>query len=152
MPTTSQAARNATKPVAPRKRIATGRSRAQSSNRDKGGPAPKLPKGFLATVAEVRAKMGLSQLEYGRVTGYSLRSVAGWEGGKPLSEPARQKLIETDRLRVALSGLLPAGELGEWMRTPNPAFEGQSPIQVIENGEADRLWRMIFQIDAGVAN
>lgn len=59
---------------------------------------------------------------------------------------------EIDRLRVALSGLLPAGELGEWMRTPNPAFEGQSPIQVIENGEADRLWRMVFQIDAGVAN
>jgi hypothetical protein len=38
------------------------------------------------------------------------------------------------------------------MRTPNPAFEGQSPIQVIERGEADRIWRMIIQIDSGVAN
>jgi Protein of unknown function (DUF2384) len=38
------------------------------------------------------------------------------------------------------------------MRTSNPAFEGQTPIQVIERGEADRIWRMIFQIDAGVAN
>ena len=152
MPTTSQATRTATKSAPSPKRVAAGRLRTQSSRPGKAQPAPKLPKGSLATVAEVRAKMGLSQVEYGRVSGYSLRSVAGWEGGKPLSEPARQKLIETDRLRAALSGLLPAGELGEWMRTPNPAFEGQSPIQVIERGEADRLWRMVFQIDAGVAN
>lgn len=152
MPNMSQAERSAPKPPPSLKRVAAGRSRAQSPNRNKGRPAAKLPKGFLATVAEVRAKMGLSQLEYSRVSGYSLRSVAGWESGKPLSESARQKLIETERLRVALSGLMPAFELGEWMRTPNPAFEGQSPIQVIENGEADRLWRMVFQIDAGVAN
>ena len=151
MPTTSQATLDAMKPAAPGKRVAADRLPKQSSNRDRG-PAPKLPKGFFATVAEVRAKMGLSQLEYSRVSGYSLRSVAGWEGGKPLSESARQKLVEIDRLRVALSGLMPAFELGEWMRTPNPAFEGQSPIQVIENGEVDRLWRMVFQIDAGVAN
>ena len=55
-------------------------------------------------------------------------------------------------MRAALAELVPADELGEWMRTSNPAFEGQTPIQVIERGEADRLWRMIFQIDAGVAN
>ncbi len=152
MPNTSQAERSAPKLSPPLKRVAAGRSRARSPDRDKARPVAKLPKGILATVAEVRAKMGLSQLEYSRVAGYSLRSIAGWEGGKPLSESARQKLVETERLRVALSGLMPAFELGEWMRTPNPAFEGQSPIQVIENGEADRIWRMIFQINANVAN
>lgn len=152
MPNTSQAQRSAPKLAPSRKGVIAGRSRARPLNRDEARPVAKLPKGFLATVAEVRAKMGLSQLEYSRVAGYSLRSIAGWEGGKPLSESARQKLVETERLRVALSGLMPAFELGEWMRTPNPAFEGQSPIQVIENGEADRIWRMIFQINANVAN
>jgi Antitoxin Xre/MbcA/ParS C-terminal toxin-binding domain len=63
-----------------------------------------------------------------------------------------QKVAETERLRAALAEIVPAPELGEWMRTPNPAFEGQTPIQVIERGEADRIWRMIIQIDSGVAN
>jgi len=103
-------------------------------------------------VIEVRNKLGLSQVELARVTGYALRSIAGWELGKPLSDSARRKLAETDRLRAALSEILPPNELGNWMRTPNPAFEEQTPIQVLERGEADRLWRMIFQIDAGVAS
>ena len=40
-------------------------------------------------------------------------------------------------------------KLSERMRTANPAFKSQTPIQVIERGEAGRIWRMIFQIDAG---
>ena len=95
---------------------------------------------------------GLSQAELARVTGYSLRAIAGWESGKPLSASARQKMIEAHRLREALAQIMPPNELGVWMRTPNPAFEGQTPIQVIERGESDRLWRMIVQIDANVAS
>lgn len=111
-----------------------------------------LSKGTRLRVATVRNTLGLSQVEFSRVTGYSLRSIAGWEGGKPLSDSARQKLVETDRLRAALGELLLPQELGEWMRTSNPAFEGQTPIQVMERGESDRLWQMIFRIDANVAN
>lgn len=103
-------------------------------------------------VLGVRTRLGFSQEELARVTGYSVRAIAGWEGGKKLSGAARQKVVETDRLRAALSEIMPAADVGEWMRTPNPAFEGQTPIQVIERGEADRIWRMIIQIDSGVAN
>jgi DNA-binding transcriptional regulator YiaG len=113
---------------------------------------PKVPKGKVVKVIEVRNLLGVSQDELSRITGYSIRAIAGWEAGKKLSEAARQKVVETERLRAALAEIVPAAELGEWMRTPNPAFEGQSPIQVIERGEADRIWRMIIQIDSGVAN
>ena len=112
----------------------------------------KLPKGVILRVIEIRNKLGLTQVELARVMGYSLRSIAGWEIGRPLSDSARLKLAESERLCAALSEILPPKKLGGWMRTPNPAFEGQTPIQVIERGEADRLWRMIFQIDAGVAS
>ena len=94
----------------------------------------------------------MTQDELSRITGYSIRAIAGWEAGKRLSDAARQKVVETERLRAALAEIVPPAELGEWMRTPNPAFEGQSPIQVIERGEADRIWRMIIQIDSEVAN
>lgn len=66
--------------------------------------------------------------------------------------PARQKMIEAHRLREALAQIVPPDRLGEWMRTPNPAFEGHTPIQVLERGESDRLWRMIVQIDSNVAS
>lgn len=116
------------------------------------GPTIVVPKGTTITVNGVRVRLGMSQMELARITGYSIRSIASWEGGKPLSESARQKLTETERLRIALSEIIPANEVGEWLRTPNPAFEGQTPIQVIERGESDRIWRMIWQINAGVAS
>ncbi len=103
-------------------------------------------------VAAVRTEMGISQEELARVTGYSTRSIAGWESGKVVSDSARQKLAETNRLTAALTKIIGSQNLGEWMRTPNPAFEGQTPIQIMERGESDRLWRMIFEIDAGVAS
>jgi hypothetical protein len=59
---------------------------------------------------------------------------------------------ESTTSRAALSELIPADEVGDWLRTPNCAFEEQKPIQVIERAELDRIWRMIVQIDAAVAN
>jgi Protein of unknown function (DUF2384) len=50
----------------------------------------------------------------------------------------KRRQFERERLRAAQSELVPADELGDRMRSPNPAFEGQTPIQVIECGEAER--------------
>jgi transcriptional regulator with XRE-family HTH domain len=118
-------------------------------------PRGKQAKGYSSgtvSVATVRRKLGVSQEELARVTGYSTRSIAAWESGHAVSDPARQKLTETERLRAALAQIVPEDQMGPWLRTPNPAFEGQTPIQVIERGESDRLWQMIFQIDANVAS
>ena len=121
---------------------------SRTSRRKKGvRPAKRA-----IAVLGVRNRLGVSQEELARITGYSVRAVAGWEAGKKLSGAARQKVMETERLRAALAEIVPPAELGEWMRTPNLAFEGQTPIQVIERGEADRIWRMIIQIDSGVAS
>ena len=109
----------------------------------------KTPRGV--SVADIRSRFGLLQEEFARVTGYSTRSIAGWEAGQPVRDSANQKLAETERLRAALAAIV-GNKLGDWMRTPNQAFDGQTPIQIIERGESDRLWRMIFQINAGVAS
>src|SRR5690348_1524402 len=89
----------------------------------------KAPSVSGINVGVIRRKFGVSQEELGRVTGYSTRSIAGWESGQKLSESARQKLTETERLRAALTEIMPAGSLGEWLRNPNPAFENQTPLQ-----------------------
>jgi hypothetical protein len=49
----------------------------------------------------------------------------------------------------ALEKLVPGKSIGPWLKQPNAAFGGASPIQVIENGELDRIWRMIYELESG---
>jgi hypothetical protein len=37
-----------------------------------------------------------------------------------------------------------------WIDTPNEAFDSLKPLEVIERGEIDRLWNMIFYLESGV--
>ena len=109
--------------------------------------------GSVPDIGGVRDRLGLTQEELARAIGYSTRSVAAWQSGRqPLSPPAVLKLVEANRLGAALGQIMPSRQVGPWLRAPNPAFEGQTPLQVVERGESDRLWRMIHQIDANVAN
>ena len=38
---------------------------------------------------------------------------------------------------------------GPWLKDPNPAFDGSTPLQVIERGETDRIWRMVYELESG---
>jgi hypothetical protein len=38
-----------------------------------------------------------------------------------------------------------------WFATPNDAFGGLKPLEVIERGERTRLWDMVYRLQAGVA-
>ena len=42
--------------------------------------------------------------------------------------------------------------IGPWLEQPNEAFDGLKPLEVIERGEVDRLWAMIFYLRSGVAS
>jgi len=39
-----------------------------------------------------------------------------------------------------------------WLETPNEAFGGLKPVEVVERGEIDRLWRMIYFLGSGTAS
>lgn len=54
-----------------------------------------------------------------------------------------------DEMAEALSRLVDAKATGSWLMQPNPAFDGSTPLQVIERGESDRLWRMIYELESG---
>ena len=40
-------------------------------------------------------------------------------------------------------------QLAAWLKAPNPAFGGSQPLLVIERGEIDRLWRIIYFLESG---
>jgi len=60
-----------------------------------------------------------------------------------------QKLKEVTRLFDALSDIIKANAIGAWLQRPNKQFDGSTPLQVMERGESDRLWRMIWQLREG---
>ena len=84
-----------------------------------------------------------------RLTGYSLRSVDKWAAGDKPSAAAQKQLRELVRLFDALSDIMETPYVGEWLKTPNDAFDGSTPLQVIERGESDRIWRMIYFLETG---
>jgi len=84
-----------------------------------------------------------------RVVGASRRTVATWVAGDPPNRANQRNVSEMCRLFNALAEVVPASQIGPWLDTPNPAFEASTPIQVIERGESDRIWRMIWELRAG---
>ena len=100
-------------------------------------------------VGELRADLGVSRRLFARLTGYSERAIASWESGRELSEPSRQRMLETRRLEKALARVLKPSAVGRWLEEPNRAFRGLKPLEVIERGEVDRIWRMLFELESG---
>lgn len=55
-----------------------------------------------------------------------------------------------EELRTRLATLFASPEqLATWLKAPNKAFGGSQPLQVIERGEIDRIWRMIYFLESG---
>ena len=106
----------------------------------------------LPFVAALRAKTGLPRKTFARLTGFSERAIADWERGKAISEPGLRRMREIERLQERLAEVVRADCLPEWLDTPNSAFEGLKPLEIIERGQIDRLWRMIFYLESGVAS
>ncbi len=110
--------------------------------------APKRSTGQI--IQGLRDEYGLDQDTIKRLTGYSKRSIISWGKGKKAQKPAEMKFTELNRLFEALADLTQnREEVADWLETPNEAFEGSTPLQVIERGESDRLWRMVYFLRSG---
>jgi DNA-binding transcriptional regulator YiaG len=100
-------------------------------------------------VKDLTHRYGISCDTLTRMTGFSLRAVSNWsQGSKPSSSTAR-RLTEIKRLFAALENLVSPDAIGPWLKEPNPAFDGSTPLQVIERGETDRIWRMVYELESG---
>jgi DNA-binding transcriptional regulator YiaG len=120
----------------------------------KGAGKPKPSSAVRASnaVGEVRRKLGLTRKAFSRLTGYSERAIANWESGNAPDEPGLRRIRETERFQAKLAEVVRPDEIPHWLDTPNDAFDGLKPIEVIERGEIDRLWNMIFYLESGVAS
>ena len=100
-------------------------------------------------VRRLAERFALPQDTLSRMSGFSLRAVAEWASGKAPSAPAKRVFAEMDRLLDGLSRLMRAKEVGQWLKQPNQALDGSSPVQVIERGQTDRIWRLLYYAESG---
>ena len=96
--------------------------------------------------------LGLTRRVFSRLTGYSERAIASWEAGRKPDEPGLRRIRETERFQAKLAEVVRPEEIPHWLDTPNEAFDGLKPLEVIERGEIDRLWNMIYYLESGVAS
>jgi DNA-binding transcriptional regulator YiaG len=101
-------------------------------------------------VVELRRRLGLNQTDFARLLSVSVRSLATIESGAPARGAVARRLVELSRLIEGLTEVVRVESLGVWLQTANDALDGFKPIEVIERGEADRLWAMIYFLRSGV--
>jgi predicted transcriptional regulator len=103
----------------------------------------------LRSLKQIRESIGLTQPELARLLGLSTRWIAMQEAS-PAESLRDRKVAEIVRLLEALSQVVQPRAIRAWLGNPNPAFDGLKPVEVIERGEIDRVWRMIFYLESGV--
>ncbi len=100
----------------------------------------------------LRARLKMNRETFARLVPMSTRNLANIEAGKPPSANIRRQLNELKRVIDALAEVIQKEAIGPWLDQPNDAFDGLKPIEVIERGEVDRIWQMIFFLRSGVAS
>jgi DNA-binding XRE family transcriptional regulator len=99
---------------------------------------------------ELRDRLQMPRVVFGRVVNVSERTIAKVEAEAVQVEKLRRPYNEVYRLCAALSEVVDPDSLGGWFVAPNDAFDGLKPIEVIERGEIDRLWEMVFRLRSGM--
>jgi len=103
-----------------------------------------------ATMLGLRSRLGLNRETFARLLPVSTRSLASIEQGRRPNETVTRRLTEIGRVVEALSEVVDDEAIGPWIQQPNQAFDGLKPIEVIERGEVDRIWQMIFLLRSGM--
>jgi transcriptional regulator with XRE-family HTH domain len=100
-------------------------------------------------LAQVRQRLGITRSKFSRMTGLSERTLATLESGKKIREAGLRRLREMDRLRDRLACVMKPEFIPQWLEAPNESFGGLKPLEVLERGEIDRIWALLFHLESG---
>lgn len=59
------------------------------------------------------------------------------------------KDTEISRLRAALAEIMLPDSIDQWLDSPNDEFGGAKPIEVIERGEINLIYELIYRLRSG---
>ena len=107
----------------------------------KAGNEPKLL---------LRERLNMTREVFSRVVGVSLRAIASVEREQAEVAKLERPYAEVARLYEALGEVVDEKAIGPWFVTPNESFGGLKPLEIIERGEIDRLWDMVYRLRSGM--
>ena len=134
-------------------RKSPSKKKSSSKTRAAESTAPSFEAGrppSARLVAEVRSGLGVTRELFARMTGFSVRAITGWEAGRPMSEPGLRRVKEMERLHQTLALGMREEFIPHWLETPCEGLGGLKPVEVLERGETDRLWRVALLIGSGM--
>lgn len=99
-------------------------------------------------VRAIRRALGLSRADFGRFAGLSDRTIATVEKTGKAGGATLRRLSEARRLQEALRSIGSSREIGGWLHAPQRTLEGLKPLEVLERGEGDRIWRILHRVGA----
>jgi len=109
---------------------------------------PKKPAGR-GSKKTLRQRYGIRQTTEARLLGVSTKTASTIRnGGKPSPRVAR-RLRELNRLLHGLAEIVQEDAVAEWLETPSEALDRLKPLELIERGEVDRIWQMIYALQSG---
>ena len=100
-------------------------------------------------IHKLRTDLGLSPATFARLLGASERSIRLWESGEEPGESHARHLTQLERICAAARKVMKPRFVGKWIATPLEALGGQKPLEAIERGEYDRVWRVLFGVESG---
>ena len=103
-------------------------------------------------VRVLRQRYRMTRPPFARMVGISERSLAKFEKEDTVNESVQRQVTSLSRLYAALARVIKPDSIGGWFERPNPAFDGLKPLEVVERGEEDRIWEMIYRLASGDAS
>jgi DNA-binding XRE family transcriptional regulator len=98
----------------------------------------------------LRDRLNMTRDVFSRVVNVSPRAIAAVEQEQNDVAKLQRPYAEVARLYEALGDVIDPKTIGRWFVTPNAAFDGSKPVELIERGEIDRLWDMVYRLQSGM--
>ncbi len=97
----------------------------------------------------LRQRFGIRQTMEARLLGVSTKTASTLRSGKTPSPQVARRSKELNRLLDALAEIVKSDIVAEWLETPCEVLYGLKPLEVIERGEVDRIWQMVYALRSG---
>ncbi|MCR9219383.1 MAG: helix-turn-helix domain-containing protein [Alphaproteobacteria bacterium] len=111
---------------------------------EKAGPIVRF-------LAELRTVGGLSGVDVANFTGVSKATVSRWASGAMKPQPATQLFLSDLHYIVGrLEDYYTPEEIRAWLYARHPQLEGERAIDVVAQGQSERVLAVIDRLDADV--
>lgn len=109
-----------------------------------------MPSAVAKIIDDLRDRGGLKGTDVANIAEVSPATVSRWTSGKALPHPKTQLIISDLRYIVdRLSEFYTPGETRLWLYSKHRLLEGKRAIDLIHEGQADRVLAIIESLDEG---